>query len=102
MIEIATSGNYKVNEEEKHSRNAKFGWYRYDTYFAFPVQASDGEERDKTKKTLEKLIDLLDKGVEIYSSANAPEEIKLLFPALETEKLIESKEVKFLPAKEEA
>ena len=43
MIEIATGGNYKANEEEKHSRNAKLGWYRYDTYFAIPVHASDGE-----------------------------------------------------------
>ena len=43
MIEIATGGNYKANEEEKHSRNAKWGWYRYDTYFAIPVHASDGE-----------------------------------------------------------
>ena len=33
MIEIATGGNYKANEEEKHSRNAKLGWYRYDPYF---------------------------------------------------------------------
>ena len=43
MIEIATGGNYKANDEEKHNRNAKFGWYRYDTYFAIPVHANDGE-----------------------------------------------------------
>ena len=34
---------YKVFDEEKHKRNAKIGWYRYDTYFAIPVHASDGE-----------------------------------------------------------
>ena len=43
MIEIATGGNYKENNEEKHSRNAKFGWYRYDSYFAIPVHDNDGE-----------------------------------------------------------
>ena len=43
MIEIATGGNYKENDEEKHNRNAKFGWYRYDTYFAIPVHTNDGE-----------------------------------------------------------
>ena len=43
MIEIATGGNHKKNDEGKHSRNAKFGWYRYDTYFAIPVHANDGE-----------------------------------------------------------
>ena len=43
MIESATGGNYKENDEEKHNRNAKFGWYRYDTYFAIPVHTNDGE-----------------------------------------------------------
>lgn len=60
----------------------------------------DGEERDKTKKTLEKMIDLLDKGVEIYSSASSPKEIQLLFPTLETEKLLTTEEVKLLTKKE--
>ena len=31
MIEIAVGGNYKENDEEKHRRNAKYGWYRYDS-----------------------------------------------------------------------
>ena len=43
MIEIATGDNYKANDEEKNSRNAKFGWYRYDSYFAIPVHDNDGE-----------------------------------------------------------
>jgi len=61
----------------------------------------NGEERDKTKKTLEKLIDLLDKGVEIYSSASSPKEIQLLFPTLETEKLLTSEDIKLLTKKED-
>ena len=43
MIEIAVGGNYKTNDEAKHNRNAKFGWYRYDSYFAIPVHDNDGE-----------------------------------------------------------
>lgn len=43
MIEIAIGGNYKENDEEKHSRNAKYGWYRYDSYFAIPVYDNNGE-----------------------------------------------------------
>ena len=43
MIEIATGGNYKENDENKHSRNAKFGWYRYDSFFAIPVHDNEGE-----------------------------------------------------------
>ncbi len=43
MIEIATGGHYRENDEEKHKRNAKYGWYRYDTYFAIPIYGNDGE-----------------------------------------------------------
>lgn len=61
----------------------------------------NGEERDKTKVTLEKMIDLLDKGMEIYSSINCPKEIQTLFPPLETESLIESNDIKLLATNEE-
>lgn len=40
----------------------------------------NGEERDKVKKTLEDMVVLMDKGVEIYSSIETPKEIKVLFP----------------------
>ena len=43
MIEIATGGNYRENDEEKHNRDAKYGWYRFDSYFAIPVYDNDGE-----------------------------------------------------------
>ena len=43
LIEIATGGNFKENDEEKHNRNAKYGWYRYDSYFAIPVYVNNGE-----------------------------------------------------------
>ena len=28
---------------KKHDKNARFGWYRYDSRFALPVYGSDGE-----------------------------------------------------------
>ena len=37
IIEIATSKTEEENKKKKHSRNAKNGWYRYDTRFALPV-----------------------------------------------------------------
>ena len=43
LIEIAVGGNHKENDEIKHSRDAKYGWYRYDSYFAIPVHDNDGE-----------------------------------------------------------
>lgn len=37
MIEIATHKTFAENYAKKHNTDAKFGWYRYDTYFAIPV-----------------------------------------------------------------
>ncbi len=37
MIEIAGNRRFKENLERKHDRDAKYGWYRYDSRFAIPV-----------------------------------------------------------------
>lgn len=37
MIKIASNGIFENNRKEKHSRDAKNGWYRYDTRFAVPI-----------------------------------------------------------------
>lgn len=42
MIEIATNGIFEENRKAKHGRDAKKGWYRYDTRFALPVYGDDG------------------------------------------------------------
>ncbi len=42
MIEIATDGIFEENRKSKHGREAKNGWYRYDTRFALPVYGEDG------------------------------------------------------------
>lgn len=41
------------------------------------------EEKDKVKRTLDKLIILLDKGCEIYATLDAPEEVQALFPEIQ-------------------
>lgn len=43
MIEIATNGVFEANRKAKHGRDAKNGWYRYDTKFGVPVYNDDGE-----------------------------------------------------------
>ena len=43
LIEIATGKAYKENFKEKHNKDAKYGWYRYDSRFALPVFDKDGE-----------------------------------------------------------
>ena len=43
LIEIATRKEYRENIKEKHSKDAKFGWYRYVSRFALPVYRECGE-----------------------------------------------------------
>jgi len=43
LIEIATNQNFEENRKHKHRKDAKFGWYRYDTRFALPVFDEKGE-----------------------------------------------------------
>ena len=43
LIQIATNEEWKENIKPKHSEDAKYGWYRYDTRFAIPkVENNDG------------------------------------------------------------
>ncbi|MBE5826459.1 MAG: hypothetical protein E7307_07465 [Butyrivibrio sp.] len=42
LITTAKGKHFRENNEEKHNRNAKYGWYRYDTRFAIPVYAENG------------------------------------------------------------
>ena len=42
LIQIASNPHFRENNEEKHERNAKFGWYRYDSRFAVPIYDDDG------------------------------------------------------------
>ena len=41
IIEIATNKKTRANNKEKHKKDAKFGWYKYDSRFALPVYDGD-------------------------------------------------------------
>ncbi len=43
MIKMATNRRFQENQNEKHAINAKKGWYRYNSRFALPVCADNGE-----------------------------------------------------------
>ena len=43
IIETASNGIFESNRKNKHGRDAKNGWYRYDTKFAIPVYNDYGE-----------------------------------------------------------
>lgn len=42
LIEIAENRRYRENQDERHIRNARFGWYRYDSRFELPVFDEEG------------------------------------------------------------
>lgn len=43
MLEIAVGKKFAQNREAKRQWNARNGWYRYDSRFALPVFAENGE-----------------------------------------------------------
>ena len=53
LIEIATNPTFEKNRKHKHRKDAKYGWFRYDTRFALPVFDENGEiERYNVFKAL--------------------------------------------------
>lgn len=45
MIEIATDKRFTENKNKRHRKDAKYGWYRYDSRFALPAYNGDEVER---------------------------------------------------------
>ncbi len=43
MLETAYGKIFEENRKEKHGKDAKYGWYRYESRFALPVFSEDGE-----------------------------------------------------------
>ncbi len=43
LIETATGMRFTPNKKVRHNRDAKNGWYRYESRFALPVLGIDGE-----------------------------------------------------------
>ena len=52
LIEIATGKEYRENTKVKHSKDAKFGWYRYTSRFALLVYKERVLELDKDLETV--------------------------------------------------
>ncbi len=43
MLSIAKGKHFRKNKTSKHVRDAKYGWFRYDSRFALPVYSAEGE-----------------------------------------------------------
>ena len=63
-------------------------------------ELKDGEEKDRAGKTLEKLGYWMDKGMQIYSSIDAPVEIKDVFPLQQETNFLSDDIIKLLENKE--
>lgn len=61
----------------------------------------DPEEQDKARRSLEKLIDLLEKGAEFYATLDSPEEIQVLFPQIEDNLSLPDNIVNYIEQKEQ-
>lgn len=59
-------------------------------------EIADGDEKGRAEQSFEKMEKLLDKGLQIYSSIDSPQETKILFEPLETKYLSIAKETKSL------
>lgn len=44
LIRIAINKEYSENTKQKHNKDAKYGWYRYDVRFALPVYDDKSNE----------------------------------------------------------
>ena len=62
---------------------------------------SDGEERGKAEKSLEKLAELMNKGVEIYTSIDTNKDIQVLFPTIDGGETLPSDIMKYLEDKKQ-
>lgn len=67
----------------------------------YKVENKDGDERGRIEQCFEKMSNLLDKGLQIYSTIDAPNETKMLFEPIEMKYLGKSDERKLLEKKEE-
>ena len=43
LVGIASGKRFVINKKPKHQKDAKYGWYKYESRFALPVFRVDGE-----------------------------------------------------------
>ena len=61
----------------------------------------DPEEQDKLKRSLDLMANLLDKGVQIYSSIDSPKDVQAVFPAIEQQEVLTGASLKLIEDKKE-
>lgn len=66
------------------------------------MNVTDPEDRDRARRTIATLAELIEKGVEIYSAIETPEEIKVQFPFSDDSPAIPEGLLKLIEAKEDS
>lgn len=61
---------------------------------------TDGDEKGRTENSIEKMNQLIDKGLQIYSSIGCPDEVKVLFKPLEMQYLLVEEKLKQIEKKD--
>lgn len=80
MIETATGKQFEENRKEKHGKDAKYGWYRYESRFALPVYDENGEvERYNVFHALMLMRHAKDGKVYLYDIMEIKKETSKLF-----------------------
>ena len=65
------------------------------------IKLANEEERDKARRAIDTFSELLDKGVELYSAIETPEDVKVKFPFAENDPLLSEEALKLIEDKEE-
>ena len=65
------------------------------------IKLANDEERDKARRAIDTFSELLDKGVELYSAIETPEDVKVKFPFAENDPLLSEEALKLIEDKEE-
>ncbi|MDE5596402.1 MAG: hypothetical protein K2J04_01050 [Lachnospiraceae bacterium] len=80
MIEIAAGKQFEENRKEKHSKDAQYGWYRYESRFALPVFSENGEvERYNVFHVLMLMRHAKDDKIYLYDIMEIKKEMSNLF-----------------------
>jgi len=80
LIEIATGKEFRENVKAKHSKDAKYGWYRYTSRFALPVyKESEEVESYNVFKVIMIVRHAKDGKLYLYDFVNIKKETSNLF-----------------------
>ena len=80
LIKNAKGKRYRKNIKEKHSKDAKLGWYRYDSRFALPVFNNDGDVKGYNTYLVVLVVRCdQDKKLYLYDIVNIKKETSNLF-----------------------